>query len=224
MSRYDYIGVDATGRSHFLSNDWVELNFKDKHPRLFKDICGLKPDSSITIPDGSSNLDEIINELQDKDFGPKNRYIQDSDPSCLFTSLANALDYLGYPKLGHKLVQVYYTKFHNQTDSYVSMNDVIKVTKDNAYHIQDETKFKFVISKVKKTNALELLPPAPIEIDSIYHCVLSNHHCIAICNGFIFDPVLPKGLVLNETNLRKCAQLNPEELSSQMIIRAYKYT
>ena len=104
MSRYDYIGVDATGRSHFLSNDWVELNFKDKHPRLFKDICGLKPDSSITIPDGSSNLSEIINELQDKDFGPKNRYIHDLDPSCLFTSLANALDYLGYPKLGHKLV------------------------------------------------------------------------------------------------------------------------
>ena len=78
--------------------------------------------------------------------------------------------------------------------------------------------------KSKKTNALELLPPAPIEIDSIYHCVLANHHCIAICNGFIFDPILTKGLFLNETHLRKCAQLNPEELSSQMIIRAYKYT
>ena len=33
-SRYDYIGIDEKGRSHFLSNDWIELNFRntDKQP------------------------------------------------------------------------------------------------------------------------------------------------------------------------------------------------
>ena len=224
VSRYDYIGVDATGRSHFLSNDWVELNFKDKHKRLYNDICGLKGNKLIKIPEGSSNLDQNIDDIEQKDFGPKTKYRQESDPSCLFTSLANALDFLGHPKLGHKLVQVYYSKFHNQKDSYVTMNDVLKVTKDNAFHSRNEEKFKFVITKVKKPNAVDLLPPAPIEIDIIYHCILSNHHSIAISNGFIFDPVLPNSLMFNEINLRKCAQVCTHELTSQIILRAYKYT
>ena len=28
VSRYDYLGFDADGQTHILSNDWLELNFK----------------------------------------------------------------------------------------------------------------------------------------------------------------------------------------------------
>ena len=77
---------------------------------------------------------------------------------------------------------------------------------------------------MKKPNAVDLLPLAPIEIDIIYHCIISNHHSVAICNGFIFDPVLPNTLRLNENNLRKCAEVRSHELTSQIILRAYKYT
>ena len=223
-SRYDYVGFDANGRTHFLSKDWLELNFKEKHPKLYKDICKLDGNKTIIIPSGSSDLKDIISHIEDKDLGPKIKYTQDSDPSCLFTSLANALDFLGYSQLGQKLVEVYYKEFHNQKSSYFSINDVLRVTKYNKYRNKSEHRFQFLVSKVKKPNALTLLPPEPIEIDVIYHCVLSNHHSIAICNGLIFDPILQNSMILNEKNLRISSQSNTSEVTSRIILKAYKYS
>lgn len=55
FSRYD-----KYGDSHFLSNDWIELNFKSKHKKLYKDIIHLLPDETIQILDGSSEPDNGI--------------------------------------------------------------------------------------------------------------------------------------------------------------------
>ena len=208
VSRYDYLGFDADRRTHFLSNDWLELNFKEKYPRLYRDICKLDSNKSINISSGSSDLNKIMSKIEEKDLGPKIKYTQDSDPSCLFTSLVAAFDFLGYSQLGQKLIEVYYKDFHNQMDSYVSINDVLKVTKHNKYHHESEHKFQFWITKVKPPNALTLLTPEPIEIDVIHHCVLTNHHSITICNGLIFDPVLRNSMILNEKNLRISSQSN----------------
>ena len=142
----------------------------------------------------------------------------------MFTSLANAFDFLGYSQLGQKLIEVYYKEFHNQKDSYVTINDVLNVTKHNKYHLESEHKFQFEITKVKQPNVMTLLPPEPIEIDVIYHCVLTNHHSITICNGLIFDPVLQNSMILNEKNLRISSQSNSLELTSRIIVKAYKYT
>ena len=223
VSRYDYLGFDANGRTHYLSNDWLELNFKKRDATLYKNICKLAGGKSITIPNGSSDLSDVMSKLEEKDFGPKIKYQQDSDPSCLFTSLANALDYLGYTDLGQKLVEVYYGNFHNTDDSNVSMNDVINTTKFNKFRNKSERKFQFPVKKWRKPNAMRLLPPEPIEIDVIYHCVLNNHHSIAVCNGLIFDPVLQNSIILNEKNLRISSQCNETEETSNIIRQAYKY-
>ena len=223
VSRYDYLGFDADGRTHKLSNDWLELNFKKRDPTLYKNICKLAGGKSIKIPNGSSELSEIMSKLDEKDLGPKIKYQQDSDPSCLFTSLANALDYLGYTDLGQKLVEVYYANFHKADDSNVSMNDVINTTKFNKFRNKSERKFQFPVKKWKKPNAVKILPPEPIEIDVIYHCVLTNHHSIAVCNGLIFDPVLRNSIILNEKNLRISSQSNETEETSSIITQAYQY-
>ena len=224
VSRYDYEGFDAQGRKYRLSHDWIELNFKANHPKLYRNICRLELNKSIIIPVGWSDANEIKNRINEKDHGPKNKYIQDSDPSCLFTSLANAMVFLGHNELGQKLVEVYYEQFHKKEEYHVTINDVLEVTKDGKYHNPFEPKFRFNITRIKKPNPIDLIPPAPIEIDVIYHCILSNHHAIAICNGLIFDPVLSNSVILNEQNLRICAQVSSFELTSHIIIRAYKYT
>ena len=102
------------------------------------------------------------------------------------------------------------------------MNDVLKVTNDNAYHCKYEKKFKFQITKEKHPNAVNFLNMK--DDGCIYHCVLSNHHAIAICNNFIFDPVLKHGILLKEKYLRLCAEVTQYESTSSIIHKCYKYS
>ena len=221
-SRYDYIGIDQNGRSHFLSNDWIELNFKNKHKDLYRDICQLAPGESRQIPEGNGNKQEIINQISSIDYGPVNKFVQDNDPSCLFTSLANAFVFIGMEVYGQKLIEVYYMHFKKNGIKYVTIKDVLKVTNENAYHEKFEKKFKFEITKMKRPNATRFLH---LKDDGcIYHCILSNHHAVAICNNFIFDPVLKHSILLKEEYLRLCAQVTQHEETSSIIRTCYKYS
>ena len=177
----------------------------------------------VDIPHGNSDRQKVTEKIKKKDYGPKNRYTQDSDPSCLFTSLANALVYIRQEKLGQKLIEIYYNEFRNQNKSYVTMNDVLNVTSLNGYHSKFESKFRFEIKKVKQPNAMNLLPPTILEENNIFHCILSNHHSIAICNNLIFDPSLSHSILRNEANLRSCAEANKDESTSNIILKAYEY-
>ena len=221
-SRYDYRGKDMKGRYHFLSKDWIELNFKRNHKDLFKDICQLAPGEHINIPAGNRDKQNMDNKIPLIDIGPANKFIQDTDPSCLFTSLANAFVFVGFEVFGQKLIEVYYNHFKNKGTNYVTMNDVLKVTNDNAYHCKYEKKFKFQITKEKHPNAVNFLNMK--DDGCIYHCVLSNHHAIAICNNFIFDPVLKHGILLKEKYLRLCAEVTQYESTSSIIHKCYKYS
>ena len=123
---------------------------------------------------------------------------------------------------GQKLIQVYYTHFKNNGIKYVTIQDVLKVTNANAYHEKFERKFKFQITKVTRPNAANFLRSK--DDGCIYHCILSNHHAVAICNKLIFDLVLKHSILLKEENLRLCAQVTPYEDTSSIICTCYKYS
>ena len=224
VSRLDYIGIDKNGRSHRLSNDWLELNFKKNQPELYQRICKLSNNQRIEIPRGSSDFVKVRSKIDRNDYRVKNKYHQGSDPSCLFSSLAIAVDYIGKPKLGLKLIETYYQNFYNQDSHYVTMNDVLQATQRNAFHKKFEPKFKFSIKKVAKPNIINLLPPNDMEKDIIYHCILTNHHAVAICNNLIFDPGLTHSICFNETNIRICAEVNTHEKTSELVLKAYIYS
>ena len=88
-SRYDFVDFDAQGRSHRLSRDWVELNFKGgPFNSFYRDTMSLKPEQNITVPDGSSNLNEKEFTVDERERGHASKYVQKKDkPSCLFVSL-----------------------------------------------------------------------------------------------------------------------------------------
>ena len=224
VSRLDYAGLDRNGRLHLLSNDWIELNFKKRDPKLYKRICTANVGQFVDIPPGNSNQQKLVRKINKNDYGPKNKYTQGSDPSCLFSSLANAIDYLGNPKISFKLIEIYYNEFHNNKNPHVTMKDVLRATTRNHYHKKFESKFKFKVTKVKRPNALDFIHPNKMPENIIYHCVLTNHHSIAICNGLIFDPSLSHSFLLNETNLRSCAEVNEHEKTSEIIVQLYKYS
>jgi len=75
-SRYDFLGFDVQGRSHRLSRDWVELNFKvGPFQTFYRNNMSLKPGQYISVPDGSSNLNLRKSEIDLKDRGIQSRYI-----------------------------------------------------------------------------------------------------------------------------------------------------
>ena len=59
--------------------------------------------------------------------------------------------------------------------------------------------------------------------NNIYHCVLSNFHCITMCNDYIFDPAMWFAMPRNKTVLRWCAEAADIEYSSKLMTNVYKY-
>ena len=136
-SRYDFVGFDAEGRSHCLSRDWIELNFKGgPYHSFYKDTLLLKPGQDISVPDGYSNLKENGIVIDVKDRGIKTKYVQrENEPSCLFVSMASALTYVGDKFGGHKVMDVYSTFYQSGNKKYPNMKDILCITNENRYHV-----------------------------------------------------------------------------------------
>ena len=222
-SRYDFVGFDAQGRSHRLSRDWVELNFKGgPFNSFYRNTLSLKPGQNITVPDGSSNLNESDFTIDEIERGHASKYIQKKDePSCLFVSISCALDYVGDVVGAKKIMDVYLQFFENKNIGYPSMKDVLQITNENKYHQKGEKRFKYMIQKVKKPSVEIILND--FKCDCIYHCTLANNHAICFHGEWIFDPILPFSYKRTLSNFRKAAEaLECEETSSLMKL-CYKY-
>ena len=222
-SRYDFVGFDAQGRSHRLSRDWLELNFKGgPFNSFYRNTVALKPGQNITVPDGSSNLNESDFTIEEKERGHASKYIQKKDePSCLFVSISSALDYVGDVVGAKKIMDVYVQIFAHQHKGYPSMKDVLQITNENKYHQKGEKRFKYMIQKVKKPSVEIILNDR--KCDCIYHCTLANNHAICLHGEWIFDPILPFSYRRTLSNFRKAAEALACEETSSLMRLCYKY-
>ena len=46
VSKIEYKGYNINRKNHFLTNDWVELNFREDHEAFWKEVTNLKPGST----------------------------------------------------------------------------------------------------------------------------------------------------------------------------------
>ena len=68
-------------------------------------ICFYK-NNSILILEMTVNLfQNVLLNINQNDCGEANKYVQDSEPSCLFTSLANAMSFIGHNQLAQSQVR-----------------------------------------------------------------------------------------------------------------------
>ena len=227
-SKYEYEGIDRNNSSHKISKDWVELNYKEQDPSLYKEILNLKIGESIKFTAGSSASSSDKQVVKLEGHGRPTKFIQGKEPSCLFLSLANALHVSGEEQLAYKIVQVS-SKFFGSKEVYDKplMKDILFITKSNGHHEEGERRFKFQINKMKHpVNALEILETDVAHQDIIYHCVLTNSHSICFVGSMIIDPVFACALPRNERYFRMCAELNEKSLekSEDSIVQCYKYS
>ena len=222
-SKYDFIGFDANGRSHRLSRDWLELNFKGgPYHSWYKETLQLKPGQNLNVPDGYSNLKKNGIEIDIKDRGVETKYVQnDNEASCLFVSLANTLDFVGDKFGGLKIMMVCSKLYQSGIKKYPNMKDILHITNENRYHEIGETKFKFMIQKVKKPCVDMILNDKTTKF--IYHCTLANNHAICLHGDWIFDPVVKFTYKRSVSNFRKAAEATDWEGTSTLIKQCYKY-
>ena len=222
-SRYDFLGFDADGRSHRISRDWIELNFKGgPYHSFYKDTLSLKPGQNINVPDGYSKLQESGIVIDAKDKGVETKYVQrKNEPSCLFVSLASALTYVGDEFGGCKIMDVYSKLYQSGNKKFPDMKDILRITNENRYHVKGEKRFKYQIQKVKQPCVEMIINDNTMKL--IYHCTLANNHAICLHGDWIFDPVVQFIYKRSVVNFRKAAEANDCEETSKLIKVCYKY-
>ena len=226
-SRISFVGYDTKGRSHKVSQDWVELNFKNKFPKHFKKIMDLQPGQSTRIDQGSSSnttqfsSKKFLRRSEIDLIGPKVEFVQKNEPSCLASSLASALSFINKKDVALRLMK-HYNEFNTGNSNRVfSMKNVLEVTFHNHGRQKTEKRWRCNIKKLRNLNVFELLQD--VEIDSLIHCVLCNHHTVVLYDKWIFDPTLPKALPRDEKHLRFSAQTEVLEDSNSLVLFGYKY-
>lgn len=226
-SKILFVGYDIRNRYHKISQDWVELNFKERFIRTFTKIMKLKPGETYTIPAGSSiksslSMKQRIKKFQINPIGPNIKYTQYDSPSCLPRSLASVLSFIHEDEVAARIMN-HYREFTGEfPEKTFNMNDILDITNHNRDRKKGQKRWKCNIQKLKNVNATQLLEDHSTE--SIFHCILANNHAVALYDVWIFDPTLQNALPRDEKHLRYSAQSDAFEDTDKIVIFCYKYS
>ena len=189
----------------------------------------MAPGGEYVIPVGSSYSRNDDRTLQSKIIsdginliGPTIKHQQENNSSCLASSLASSLSFVREEEIARRLLRYYNEIVQNKLPISFEMKHVLQVMLENHGRKKFEKKWKGKGEKVKKPNTMEIL--LSCEANSIYHCVLINHHAVALVDKWIFDPLLHKAMPRDEKHLRFSSQRENYESSDEIITQCYKYT
>ena len=218
-SSVKYIGIDMNNISCPLEDQWLKDNFNnDKCQKFWNDLLNLKPNQTIEVPIGSSDVNILEIDIPSKDKGPPLNYIQIDGSDCLVYSLASAMNLVGVDFIAQRLVQV--AKEMSQNNQMCKMNNILDIM-TNKVRKRGERRTRLMVSKMKPNSTYSILHDR--NSNSIYHCVLYNHHSVVIYNKWIIDPMFPFCIRRKEKYLRMSAELEPDEDTEISISIAYKY-
>ena len=210
-------GIDSKNIVHCLSDDWLQLNFSN-NKQFFQQIMSLdKPTGEyINVPVGSRKNSNCKWPLSKKDKGPEITYMQRTNLSCLFCSVASAMSLMGKDFIAEKIMSVY-GELSDKDNFNPQCTHIIEILR-NVYKKTYERRIKVNLRKQNYKTVEELIGDQKHDIIMI---VLSNLHCICFVRNYIIDPVYRHALPRSEKCIRICAELVREESLSDIIKKAY---
>ena len=224
-SNISFIGYNIKDNYHKISDDWVEMNFKEQSSDIYKRIMTLGTGMSYTILAGSSHgsqVDQQIKKYKIQLVGPKISCPQEDNLSCLPCLLASAFIYLKMEDFAERIMRSH-KKFNlKYPNTNYQIQDLLEITKNNVGRLTDEKKMRFNVKKVKKLDVNQIL--LSNKENALYHCALLNNRALAMLDQWIFDPTLEKAVPKNEKHLRFCTQADNVEHTNALVIYAYKYS
>ena len=109
-SKIRFEGVDSRDRVHYLSDDWLKLNFGEEEKFLNHILTMAYTGIYVNVPPGRRKKKMKKYPFSKKDQGPPIKYQQVNESSCLFCSVASAFHLLEKPEVAQKIMSVYYKK------------------------------------------------------------------------------------------------------------------
>ena len=205
-SKYAFIGYDKKRNYHRLSQDWIDMNYKEKFPKAYKRIMRLRPGENYRIPAGSTNeafqnYDEQT-EYSKKDIsliGPMIRYVQGDRPSCLAYSITSDLVYINQGLYATRIMEYYGFMLNDHDSEPFMMCNVLDIIFLHKERSKGEKRFKTTVNKVKQPDTIKILNDKTP--NTMYHCILSNTHAIVLIDEWIFDSTQDRAIPRNELHL-----------------------
>ena len=150
LQKRTFIGYDIKENYRKISDDWIEMNFKEKSPDIYKRIMTLGAGMSYTIPAVSSHdskIDQLIKKFKIQPVSPKISCPQEDNLSCLPCSLASAFVHLKMEDFAERIMRSY-KKFHLKypTTNY-QIQYLLEITKNNVGILTYEKKMRFDVKK-----------------------------------------------------------------------------
>ena len=215
-----FSGVDSRNVRHLLSDDWIEINFKERTPAFYRRIMAMKNvNQTIQVPEGNRNSSGNKMPFTKKELGPTVPFPQTRHDSCLFCSVASAFHNNHEFLISHKIMHQYNILSKNY-DFVPSFRDILDILR-NKYRVCDEKKIRIDVRKGKYRNAEELINDMSPMVILV---VLSNKHAVALNKQFIFDPAFKKALPRTIRALRFSAELEILENIDTSIKRVYLFS
>lgn len=213
-----YIGYDRKSRSQYLTDAWLELNFKHL-TEFWKQIKNLNVGESIKVPIGSSNNQNKWDDIQTIEKGPKITFVQKNNQECLYYSLASVFHFMGYQGLAKLVLSVYELK--NINNSETNIKNLVHVLGNQKNQKFSLDKVNFMIRRIKRPDSTKILQETDDSI--VFHCILENNHSVALLGNWIFDPIFPNAMKKTEQNLRFCAESIEIESTNKALHIVYTY-
>lgn len=218
-SKIRFEGVDSRDRVHYLSDDWLKLNFGEEEKFLNHILTMAYTGIYVNVPPGRRKKKMKKYPFSKKDQGPPIKYQQVNESSCLFCSVASAFHLLEKPEVAQKIMSVYYKKSKEEKffPDHLHIIDILR----NKYREQHEISIKVTM---KKKNYITIEGLLEDEVDHIILLVLSNRHAIALIKNYIIDPAFSHALPRTKISLRLSAEIETKGTTTRIIKKAYSFS
>ena len=218
-SKIRFEGVDKEGRIHFLSDDWLKLNFSQEQKFLDHIMSSPYTGLFVNVPPGRRNTNSIKFPFSKKHQGPPIFYRQMNESSCLYCSIASAFHILKEPQVAQKIMAVYHEK-SKEKDFFPDHLQILQIFRN-----KHREKFEMAIKVVlKKRNYVTIEALLEDDVDQIILLVLGNRHAIALIKNYIIDPAFSHALPRTETSLRLSAEVETKGTTTKIIKKAYSFS
>ena len=211
-------GYDRDSRTQYLTDEWLELNFKH-FPKFWRQLKNLKIGESVRVPTGSSNNREEWKKESSILHGPPVQFVQKNNNECLYYSLASAFSFLGFDGLSKIAINEY--NINSKSNRTPSIQNLVGILHNNKNQVFTQRKIRFSLKRVKHPDLNEIMEERDRHI--LFHCVLENQHSIALVNQWIFDPMLANAVEKTIKNLKLCAEFREGENIENIFRYVYLY-
>ena len=176
---WTFKGEDVSRRSHYVTEAWVQDNFKDKEPRFFNELIkGNRFGSEyLNVPVGTKK--SIEGEVV-WDGAEKILYLQESN-TCVFSCLASALALIGDEMAAKRISNLVEKSLTGVEDRAKMANLVL----GNTIRPKNAPRLHYECKKIKNQSVGDLLAVSGEK--TIVLLCLSDNHCICMVGKHIVD-------------------------------------